>query len=52
MNLIGINDLILKPYFGLEYSKFGLLTTAEFSLPPRNAETKYNLGILLTYRFF
>jgi hypothetical protein len=48
-----LSPLILQPYLGFEYRKFGLLSTLGIEMINGNlAEVRYSLGFSLTYRFF
>jgi len=52
-NYTSLTPVVLQPYFGMEFGKFGLLST--LAIPMTNgsvAEIKYSLGFSMTYSFF
>lgn len=52
-NYTSLTPVVLQPYFGIEFSKIGLLSS--LAIPMTNgsvAEIKYSLGFSMTYRFF
>ena len=52
-NYNSLSPIVLQPYFGCEYGKIGLLSTLDIEVVNGDsAETKYSLGLSLTYRFF